>query len=293
MATSILIIEDNHENLNLMTYLLTMHGYQVVQAADGDHGLMLSKTSKCDLIICDIQLPKIDGLEIIRRLKTRSNPLRTIPIIAITAYAMIGDREKILLAGADGYISKPVEPENFVNEIESFLTDNKRVTRIDLAHPAQQEHPELVNNHKRGTILIVDDNPADRYLSEMLLNSIGFQTLLASSVEEAEQILQDIVPELILSDFHLHERDGLELFSLIRANEELKDIPFVMISSSILPEQRSSIILKTGEIEAIIIRPVEPEIFIDIIEKVWAATRIAPNSSVEPHHNIANPQFKA
>jgi len=286
MTTTILIIEDNHENLNLMNYLLTMHGYQVQQATDGERGLALTNTVKCDLIICDIQLPKIDGFEIIRRLKAKSSSLRNIPVVAITAYAMVGDREKILLAGADGYISKPIEPEVFVNEIEAFLPAQKLKARMNLAHPAEHEPYESNLQSMRGTVLIVDDNPTDRYLSEMLLSSIGFQTLLASSLEEANQILQETIPDLILSDFHLQERDGLELFTLIKNNETLKNIPFVMISSSILPEQRSNIILKTGEIEAIIIRPVEPEIFIDIIEKVWKATCVP--KKLNPAHLQSN-----
>ena len=146
MPTQILIIEDNEENLNLMSYLLRMHGYQVIQARDGEHGLHVGKYEKFDLIICDIQIPKIDGYEVIVRFKSKSSPLRDIPLIAITAYAMVGDREKILQTGCNGYIPKPIDPEAFVSQIERFLPVEKRIARLDVAHLNQAEH--RITNHE-------------------------------------------------------------------------------------------------------------------------------------------------
>ena len=91
-----------------------------LSAQDGEAGLALVKKEKPDLIICDIELPKLNGAQIAQQLK--SDPeFKKIPLLAVTAYSMIGDKEKILAYGFDGYISKPIEAENFVNQVEAIM----------------------------------------------------------------------------------------------------------------------------------------------------------------------------
>jgi two-component system cell cycle response regulator len=116
----ILIIEDNAANLELMTYLLDAFGHTVRVAYDGAEGLAAIEADPPDVIVCDVQLPKLDGFEVARRLK--GNPaLSHIPLVAVTALAMVGDRDRILASGFDGYIAKPIEPEQFVHQVEAFL----------------------------------------------------------------------------------------------------------------------------------------------------------------------------
>jgi CheY-like chemotaxis protein len=116
----ILIIEDNAANLELMEYLLCAFGHTTLSALDGQSGLTRAVEERPDLIICDILLPYLDGYEVAHRLKT--NPVcRAIPAVAVTSLAMVGDRDRVLEAGFDGYITKPIEPETFVPQIESFL----------------------------------------------------------------------------------------------------------------------------------------------------------------------------
>ncbi|NTW01710.1 MAG: response regulator [Oscillochloris sp.] len=117
----VLIIEDNAANLELMTYLLDAFGHSVCAARDGAEGLIAVRSNPPDVIICDVQIPKVDGFEVARRLKSDSN-LRHIPLIAVTALAMVGDRDRILASGFDGYIAKPIEPEQFVRQVEAFTT---------------------------------------------------------------------------------------------------------------------------------------------------------------------------
>lgn len=117
----VLIIEDNAANLELMTYLLDAFGHAVCAARDGAEGLIAVRSNPPDVIICDVQIPKVDGFEVARRLKSDSN-LRHIPLIAVTALAMVGDRDRILASGFDGYIAKPIEPEQFVRQVEAFTT---------------------------------------------------------------------------------------------------------------------------------------------------------------------------
>jgi len=117
MSRTVLVIEDNAQNRYLTTFLLEAHGYTVVSAADGPSGIALAQTLVPGLVLLDIQLPKMDGYEVARRLRTLDS-LRATPIIAVTSYAMVGDREKSLAAGCNGYIEKPIDPDTFVAEIQ-------------------------------------------------------------------------------------------------------------------------------------------------------------------------------
>jgi CheY-like chemotaxis protein len=125
MSARILLIEDNAANLDLMTYLLRAFGHDVVTETDGAGGVAAAARHRPDLIICDMQLPGIDGFAVARLLK--SDPLtRDIPLIAVTALAMVGDRDRVLAAGFDGYLAKPITPETFVRDIEVSLPEVKR-----------------------------------------------------------------------------------------------------------------------------------------------------------------------
>jgi two-component system, cell cycle response regulator DivK len=120
VTARILLIEDNAQNRYLATFLLEQRGHQVVPAATGPLGLELAASVRPDLILLDIQLPGMDGHAVTRALKAHPE-LKVIPVIAVTSYAMVGDRERCLDAGAEGYIEKPIDPETFVDEIEQFL----------------------------------------------------------------------------------------------------------------------------------------------------------------------------
>ena len=117
MKRTILLIEDNEQNRYLTTFLLEQNGYRVESAMDGLRGIEMAKTLQPDLILLDIQLPKMDGYAVARALR-EIDALRATPIIAVTSYAMVGDREKSLAAGCNGYIEKPINPETFVADIE-------------------------------------------------------------------------------------------------------------------------------------------------------------------------------
>ena len=120
MTKRILYIEDNPENRLLMRRVLMAEGYVVEEADDGNSGLQTAAESPPDLILIDINLPEIDGYEVTARLKQLPN-LADVPIIAVTANVMKGDREKTLAAGCDGYIQKPIDIDLLPSQIESFL----------------------------------------------------------------------------------------------------------------------------------------------------------------------------
>jgi CheY-like chemotaxis protein len=119
-SATILLIEDNEQNRYLATFLLEQHGCKVVSANDGPKGIALAKTLQPDLILLDIQLPGMDGYEVARTLR-QIGSLHATPIVAVTSYAMTGDREKSLAAGCNGYIEKPIDPDTFVSEIAQFM----------------------------------------------------------------------------------------------------------------------------------------------------------------------------
>ncbi|MBI5789681.1 MAG: response regulator [Candidatus Schekmanbacteria bacterium] len=120
MGKKILLVEDNSKNLRLIKLLLKGKGYDLIEAADGPSGLKKALQEKPDLIVMDIQLPGISGLDITRRLRNTPG-FETIPIIAMTAHAMKGEPEEILEAGCNVYLSKPINTREFPQEIEYWL----------------------------------------------------------------------------------------------------------------------------------------------------------------------------
>ncbi len=116
----ILIVEDNEHNMYLINFILEKNGYETIKALNGEEGITLAMKERPDLIIMDIQLPDINGLEVTRKIR-ESKVDGTIPIIAITSYAMSGDRDKALEAGCTGYIEKPINPDTIMAEIEKYL----------------------------------------------------------------------------------------------------------------------------------------------------------------------------
>lgn len=119
MAATILVVEDNPDSLEVMTCLLEAGGHHLLAARDGEEGLEAASRYAPDLIICDLQLPKISGIDLCRQLKGSPALIMT-PVVAVTAFSMVGDRERVIEAGFDGYISKPINPRSFLQQVESF-----------------------------------------------------------------------------------------------------------------------------------------------------------------------------
>ncbi|HEX9836832.1 MAG TPA: response regulator [Alphaproteobacteria bacterium] len=120
MGKKILIVEDNELNMKLFHDLLEVHGYETLQTKDGREALALARQHRPDLILMDIQLPEVSGLEVTRWIKEDAS-LRSIPVIAVTAFAMKGDEEKIRNGGCEAYIAKPISVTNFLETIQKVL----------------------------------------------------------------------------------------------------------------------------------------------------------------------------
>jgi two-component system cell cycle response regulator DivK len=126
--TTVLIIEDNRRNMLLIRDLLRLHGFRTLEAADGEEGIARAKAERPDLILMDLQLPGMDGLTATRVL--RQDPITAaIPVVALTAHAMKGDRERALEAGCSGYIPKPIDTRRFLAQVQTFLPGAARPGR--------------------------------------------------------------------------------------------------------------------------------------------------------------------
>jgi CheY-like chemotaxis protein len=123
--TKVLVAEDNAVNRELLRELLEARGYTVFEACDGQEALHMIEQTQPDILLLDIGMPVLDGFAVIRRI--RENPrLAPLPVVAVTAYAMQGDREKILSSGFDGYLSKPLNPSSLTKELDRLLTKSAK-----------------------------------------------------------------------------------------------------------------------------------------------------------------------
>jgi len=118
-SLKVLVVEDDPDSLELMTYLFRAFGHQALGAGSGSDALELATKTPPDLIICDLRLPGMDGFELLNRFKADPS-LHDVPVVAVTAYAMPGDKERVIGAGFDGYVSKPIDPHTFVRMAEAY-----------------------------------------------------------------------------------------------------------------------------------------------------------------------------
>jgi len=116
-----LIIEDNEDNMVLISTLLENAGYESIWAMNGEQGVKMTVEKQPDFVILDIQLPDIIGNEVLKRIRALDSPFSNVPVIAMTSYAMTGDREKLLAEGCDGYIEKPIDPMHVIQQIRDII----------------------------------------------------------------------------------------------------------------------------------------------------------------------------
>lgn len=259
----ILVIEDNPANLELMMYLLRAFGHQPQEALTGEQGLALAQARKPDVILCDLQLPDIDGIQIARAI--RANPdLSATPLVAVTAYAMSGDRERALAQGFDGYISKPIVPEAFVEQIAPFLPSGSASVpprHHDLV-PDSSPHPP-----PQATVLLVDDLLTNLRLLKSILEPSGYIVRIARGVREALDLARAEPPDLIVTDVVMPEATGLDLLKEVRSDARLRHIPVVLHTATSGAGRNRERALALGA-SGFLVRPIEPRLFLAEIEEL-------------------------
>lgn len=263
MPARILVIEDNRENLELMTYLLDASGFLTLTAADGVEGLKVLRRELPDLILCDLQMPRMDGYEVAREI--RGDPrLAKLPLVAVTAYAMRGDRDRVLKAGFDGYISKPIVPEEFVSQIQLFVCSAPSASPPSRPVPAPVT-PEMPAAQARATIVVVDNSPVNLNLMRSTLEPFHFKVITLDTVREALEMIRREPPDLIISDLHMPETDGYGFLGALKADPLLKAIPFMLLSSTVWRDTDPRLALSLGA-DKFVLRPIEPQELIAEIE---------------------------
>jgi CheY-like chemotaxis protein len=235
MGARLLVVEDTPHNLELMSFLLRAYGHTVESAVSGEQGIELAHAVRPDLVIMDLQLPGIDGYQAFAAL--RSDPsLPRMPVVAVTAFAMADDHRKAVAAGFYHYMTKPIDPPSFVDEIDSCLPEplrGQRPTPVD-AEPAANDwvtshEPSLYSGAR---ILVVDDSRANRELLNSVLVPHGFQVTLATTVEEGIELSSRAAPDLVLCDIHVGSRHGIDVLRHIRATPALTAVPFAFITAT-------------------------------------------------------------
>jgi two-component system, cell cycle response regulator len=262
MSARILVIEDNPTNLELMVYLLNAFNHMPLTARDGEEGLEAARRENPDLIICDIDIPNLNGYGVAKALKA-DPALNSIPLIAVTAFAMVGDKDKVLSAGFDGYISKPIEAETFVAQAEAFLSGNPSESPKTYLETAAPVLREITRQH--ATVLAVDNLPANLLLIESILSPFGYNVLSAPTPREGLALAWQHTPDVIVSDVHMPGGDGYDFIRAIKAEPALRHIPFIFLSSTAWSDQSIQYGLSLGA-NRFLFRPIEPQMLLAEIE---------------------------
>ncbi|MGZ3496308.1 MAG: response regulator [Vulcanimicrobiaceae bacterium] len=274
MGARILVVEDNRTNLDLMLYLLGAFGHSPEGVTDGLAGLESARSGSYDLVLSDVLMPGIDGYEFAKRF--RGDPqLKSRKLVAVTALAMVGDRERLMAAGYDGYIPKPIDPRMFVTQVETYLNEELRSTvRREQPQPAERAAESAPTG---PVILAVDDIQVNLDVIRGALQPFGYRIIEARSVREASEKILRFKPALILCDLHMRDGSGFEFITRVKAEEELRDIPFVFLSSTSWRNSERKQGLELGAV-AFLTRPIDPRRLLDEVQRCLGEARHVEDS---------------
>jgi PAS domain S-box-containing protein len=256
----ILIVDDSAANLKLARVLLEREGYAVRTAADAEGAIRVLSSLKPRLILMDVQLPDMNGLELTRRLRDDAET-RDIVIIALSASTTRGDEQKALAAGCDGYIAKPLDVGSFASVIAEYL-----VERPSKALPLAAVGPSA------PPVLIVEDNAVTRKMMRLALRAEGFSVVEAVDGQSALRLVAEHEPAMVLLDCKLPDVDGFEVARQLRAL--LPNLPIVAVTGWAHADEAR--LLTAGFLD-VLLKPVELTRLVEIVERY--ARNAPPRSS--------------
>lgn len=257
-----------------MAYLLTAFGHEPLQAHEGAEGIEMARYEKPDLILLDIHMPRMDGYEVARLLSVDPE-CSHIPLVAVTALAMVGDREKILSSGFSGYIAKPLDPEAFPIQVQGYLGAG-HASAARQAEQTRQPAPIAPSSPRRklAVVLFVDNTQTNIDLVRSTLEPSGYEVFAALSAREGLDLARRTNPDLIVSDVHMPHQDGYEFMRMVQADSALSKIPFVFLSSSVWSTLEQERALVQGAAK-FISRPIEPDVLLaelkDCLQRKYGA----------------------
>lgn len=246
-----------------MVYLLSACGHEAIEAHEGAEGLDKARAEHPDLILLDIHMPQMDGYEVARRLRADAQCSK-IPVVAVTALAMVGDREKILASGFNGYIAKPIEAEVFLSQVDSFLAAPVRRASVAPILIQQEQEVRPDSSDKHALVLFVDNTQTNIDLVRSILEPSGFQVATAMSAIEGLDLARRLKPDLILSDVHMPQHDGYSFMRMVQNDPTLKPIPFVFLSASVWSTREKVHALQQGAAK-FLSRPIDP---VDLLKEI-------------------------
>lgn len=271
MPATILVVEDHPANMDLMELLVTSRGHRFVPATDGAAGVAAAARERPDLIVCDIHLPLLDGFGVVAALR-RDPLLRGTPVVAVSALAMVGDRDKVLAAGFDGYLAKPVDPESFIAEIERFLPPALRADGMPAA--ADADAAPFDDAAPQGPcVLVVDDAPDGRAELRDTLEAFGFRVADCASAATALDRLRGGGIDLVLCDLLMPGDDGWQLLRSVKGDPTLAALPVVLVTVA-PPRANDQQRARAGGAAALLHRPLEPD---ELAARVRACLPASPS----------------
>jgi PAS domain S-box-containing protein len=276
MTERILVVEDNEDNIRLIDYLLKAHGYAPLLARDGSEGVRLAIENRPEIVLLDIRMPGMNGYEVATALKAEPGLAGT-RVVAVTASAMVGDREQIAAAGFDGYIQKPIDPETFIAQVERWL-------------PEQAPPQQAPSAPTAASILVLDDRSVERELLEVVLGSAGHTVLQASNGEDGLAVAHDEHPDLIIVDVLMPGMDGYEFVRALREDPASAATRVIMCTATYDEHEARRLALACG-VAHLLIKPVEPP---ELLRAVAAALgEVTRPIGLEPTEQFGRKQLRA
>ena len=273
-APTILVIEDNPVTRKMLRVTLESENFRVLEAGDGRTALALLDVHRPDLVLQDLILPDMDGLELVQRLRSRA-PGAALPILALSGFLSRLEESRTTEAGFSALLVKPIEPPALIEAISAYLPNARRPRS-----PANAPHQ----------IMVVDDDAVQLKLTRVQLTNLGFSAMAAGSVPEALRLARRSPPHLILSDVFMPGTDGFQLCMEVRQDPALAAVPVVLVSAYYGTREDHDLARRVGATALVMRTPGFPE-----LERVVrsALTSGAPAVAESPHDQITLSHAKA
>ena len=264
---TILIIEDEPDNVNVVRKVLEFHGANVYHAENGIAGLQMLTNITPSLVLLDLSMPQMDGWEVLRTLRGKPT-LAQLPVIALTAHAMAGDEERVMKAGFDGYIPKPIRINTLLPKIQEALVRTDKLQQAQASAAPQTKRPLSMDVNDVHVLIVEDEYDSIRMVSK-ILSHYKIEARVVHNGFECLSALAEYTPTIIVTDLAMPEKNGWETLYEIRANPATKDIPVVAVTAYGSPNVAQDAL--AAGFDAYFPKPLSPTSFVSDLLKIVAS----------------------